>query len=209
MSPLERLRERLSDESGFTLAEMIVVVAIMGIVIAGLTQLFISGSRAEVNLSNRFQAQQQSRLALDALRREIHCASGVTAPSYPATAITITLASSCATAGGGTTVVWCTQQLNANGGTSAPLTNRYLLWRYATTGAVTCGTTTGGSKRADYLSTGSVFTMYYPATACTRGKLSVDLPVRVSAGGGSAGVYELRDDIVLRNVQRASGCYLG
>ena len=71
-------RGRLSDESGFTLTEMLVVLVILGVVLAALTQLFVSASRTEVDQTRRFQAQQEARLALDALRREIHCANAVT-----------------------------------------------------------------------------------------------------------------------------------
>ena len=49
-------------------------------------------------MSNRFQAQQNARLALDKLRREIHCTSGVSPTAQlPRTSITITLGSYCPT----------------------------------------------------------------------------------------------------------------
>ena len=38
----------------------------------------LRAARTEVDQTKRFQAQQEARLALDALRREIHCASAVT-----------------------------------------------------------------------------------------------------------------------------------
>ena len=62
-----RLRGRLAESGGFTLTEMIVVMVILGVVLAGLTQLFTSGSKAQADMSNRFQAQQNGRLALDGL----------------------------------------------------------------------------------------------------------------------------------------------
>ena len=58
---------------------MIVVLAILVVVLTALTQLFVSASTAEVDMSKRVQAQQDARLALDSLRREIHCAKAVTA----------------------------------------------------------------------------------------------------------------------------------
>ena len=57
-------------------------------------QLFVSASHAQVDMNNRFQAQQNARLALDGLRREIHCASAAVErrhASRPTTSITITL----------------------------------------------------------------------------------------------------------------------
>ena len=44
------------------------------IVVGALTQLFVSASNAQVDMTRRFEAQQEMRLALDKLRREIHCA---------------------------------------------------------------------------------------------------------------------------------------
>ena len=70
--------------------------------------------KSQTDQTNRTQAQQDARLGLDKLRREIRCASGLTTPSgYPASAITITLGSYCPTAGGAaTTVTWCTKDKN-------------------------------------------------------------------------------------------------
>jgi Tfp pilus assembly protein PilW len=49
---------------------MIMVLAILGIVLGGVTTVFISGSRAELQVNNRFQAQEASRLALAAIRKD-------------------------------------------------------------------------------------------------------------------------------------------
>lgn len=74
----ERLRDRIRAEDGYSLVELLIVLAILGIVVGGLTQLFTSGANSEIDQNNRVQAQQQARVALDRLRREAHCASGVT-----------------------------------------------------------------------------------------------------------------------------------
>ena len=75
---------------------MLVVLAILGVVLAGLTQLFVSATHAQSDQTQRGQAQQAARLALDKLRREIHCASTISTPSgYPASSVTITLGSWC------------------------------------------------------------------------------------------------------------------
>ena len=52
----------MTNEGGYTLVEMLVVMAILGVVISGLTTIFVSGSHAELDLNRRFQAQQQARL---------------------------------------------------------------------------------------------------------------------------------------------------
>ena len=49
----------------------------------------------------RFQAQQEARLALDRLRRELHCSSGITAtPNTAVSSITVALPSQCPSSGG-------------------------------------------------------------------------------------------------------------
>jgi len=72
---IARLRSRLAESDGYSLTEMLVVLAILGVVVGALTQLFVSASNAQRDMSNRFEAQQNARLALDKLRREIHCTS--------------------------------------------------------------------------------------------------------------------------------------
>ena len=113
------------------------MLAILAIVIGALTQLFVSGTNAQVDLTRRFEAQQDARLALDALRREIHCASGVTDPEAPGRArirreasINITLGAACPTERRGQTrdVVHGAKRLaaTASGGYFRPSPGRVL-----------------------------------------------------------------------------------
>jgi type II secretory pathway pseudopilin PulG len=179
---------------------MVVVLAILGIVIAALTQLFVSASTAQVDMTRRFEAQQEMRLALDKLRREIHCASAVS--GAPGSSIVITLGSYCPTRGTGPAeVTWCTKDKNgAIPDTAAPTANPpYSLWRH--TGAVTCTAGTG-RKVADYLTTGRVFTGHVLHGGGSLGKLSVHLPVDVKPADAKQR-YVLEDDIVLRNTSRS------
>src|SRR5262245_11144829 len=172
-----RARLRLAGSGGFTLPEMLVVMAILGIVLAGLTQLFASANNTAADLSSRFEAQQNGRLALDALRRELHCASEMTTRSTSPTlsSITIKLGSYCPSApaspGTSTTVTWCTV------GSS----QRFALWRYVGNFSTSCPDSAGVNKvkKADYLTKSEVFGIYNapdPVTH-TRGTLSIDLPV--------------------------------
>ena len=174
---------RRGGESGYSIFELLTTMAIMGVVLSGLTTIFVSGSKAELDQNRRFQAQAAARLALDKLRKEIHCASGATTT---ASSVTLTMPSGCSTASN-TTVTWCTSQV----GTS---TTRYRLYRYQ--GSGTC---TGGAQWADYLTQPSLFT-FTQQSSSSLAKLRVYLPISVS--GTTTGKYALQDDIYLRNSTR-------
>src|ERR671937_3306190 len=96
---------------------MLIVLSIMSIVMGALTTLFVQASNAEFDMNNRFQAQLTARLALDKLKREVHCAS-VATPTGVSSSVTITLPSYCKTGSG--SITWCKR---SNG------TNRYALYR--------------------------------------------------------------------------------
>jgi prepilin-type N-terminal cleavage/methylation domain-containing protein len=190
-------RRRLGAEHGYSLSEMLVVMVILGIVLGALTQLFVSGSTAQVDMTRRFEAQQNMRLALDKLRREIHCGSGVTAPVLPTSSITISLGSYCPSNGTGAAaqITWCTKDKNGNAppGVGAP----YSLWRYS--GSTCLGT---GRKWADYLTVHQIFTAYTAPAGGNLGTLSVNLPVDLDPNDAKQR-YVLQDDIVLRNTPRS------
>jgi prepilin-type N-terminal cleavage/methylation domain-containing protein len=190
MSRLPLLR-RLRDERGYSLVELLTVLVIMGVVTGSLTTVFVNASNAELDMNNRFQAQLTARLAMDKLRREVHCASSVSkgssgSPSGPLAAISVTVVLPTGCKGAGT-VTWCTQGSGS----------RFGLYRVA---GATC---TGGIKYADYLTKPNVFD--YTAPAGGSGllpKVNVDLPVNVKPSK-TVELYELNDDIVLRNGTRA------
>ena len=100
------LRLARRDEGGYSLVELLAVMSIFLIILTALTTLFASGAKAELDVNRRFEAQQNARLALDKLRRELHCSSGITAldgtplPGTPVTAIKVTLPSHCPSAAG-------------------------------------------------------------------------------------------------------------
>ena len=176
-----RLPCRLCGEEGFTLTEMITVMAILGIVLGGLTTMFHAGMRAELRASREYEAQQTARLALDALRRELHCASAVSAANGVAvSSITVTLPDGCS--GTDTSVTYATQSVSAS---------RYELQRTGSVGTVVV---------ADYVTTADLFTYYVPATG-TLGRLRVEIPVNINPSDAGT-QWTLADDIVLRNTDR-------
>ena len=110
------IRKRLRSERGYTLVELLVVLAIFTTVVTALVALFTSGAKAELDMNRRFEAQQNARLALDRMRRELHCSSGITATAGVAvSSISVALPSQCPSSGGtAITVVYDTSLVSAN-----------------------------------------------------------------------------------------------
>jgi prepilin-type N-terminal cleavage/methylation domain-containing protein len=181
---------RSRGEGGYTLVEMLTVLSIMSVVLTALVALFVQGSNAQLDMNRRFQSQQDARVALDKLRREIHCAQGATTSpaTGAATRATLDLPGVCPTAVGGaqTNVSWCTVSV---------ATNRYALYRKV---GVSCDAT--GTKWADYLTQASIFQVQTASTE-SLAKLRVNIPIDVKTGDATP-VYALCDQIVLRNSAR-------
>jgi type II secretory pathway pseudopilin PulG len=191
-----RVRRRLREEGGYTLVETLTVLLIMGVVMGGLTTVFVTATNADTDMNNRFRAQQTARLALDKLRREVHCASAATPAGSATSSITLTLPTYCKTYSGSTSVTWCTRNV---------ATNRYGLYR------VNGATCTGGVKWADYLTptstaavcSGALCIFNYSAQSTSSlAKLQVDFPVNPKASR-AVDTYELNDGLVLRNSTRS------
>ena len=137
-----RVLRRLGGERGYSLIEMLTVMVIMGVVMSSLTVVFVTASNSEADMNNRYQAQLTARVALDKMRREVHCAKVATPSGSATSSVTLTLSwtqsdgttFNCKTGSG--SVTWCTRNL---------ATNRYGLYR------VVGSTCTGGVKWADFL----------------------------------------------------------
>lgn len=172
-----------ASERGVTVVELLIVLIILGTVMGALTTLFVRGMRAELDADQRFRAQDQARLAVDRMRREIHCASAI---ANTASAVTVTLPGHCPSAVGGnaTSVVYNFQSVAAN---------RYRLRRAVNGGAAV--------TIADYITSQNAFAYTAPSPT-TLGKLAVDFQVNVKPADGWK-TWRLQTDIVLRNTLRA------
>ncbi len=96
--PFRSHSRSLTSQRGVTVVELLIVLIIMGVILGALTTLFVRGMKAELAADQRFRAQDQARLAVDRMRREIHCASAITST---ATSVTATLPGHCPSAVGG------------------------------------------------------------------------------------------------------------
>jgi prepilin-type N-terminal cleavage/methylation domain-containing protein len=187
-----RRRLRVRGEAGYSLVEMITVMVIMTIVFAGITSVFVAGSRAQNEQDRRFQAQLSTRLALDKIRRDIHCANDVS-PNTPnpwtsaQTSVTLLIPSGCS----GGNVTWCTAAVTG-------YSNRYRLYRQL---GSSCSSASG-TMMADYLTSDAPFTAFAHVTGCLcLASLGIDFKVSLK-GSTTVDAYELTDTIYLRNSTR-------
>lgn len=183
------IRKLLRDERGYSLVELLIVMAILGIVLGALTTVFVSGSNAELTMNRQFQAQQAARLALDRIRTDIHCASTAQAQTigtYPGVKLAFP-ASGCYA----TTISWCVVP-------STTITGRFALYRSSATSSICTTSDTTRVLVADDLTTSSgVFTT---PTIPYLGLETVGVDFLVSVNRtATKDVYELKDSIVARN----------
>jgi prepilin-type N-terminal cleavage/methylation domain-containing protein len=180
MSAMRRLRSRLGNQAGYTMMELLIVLAILGTVTGAITTLFVQASNAEFDMNRRFQAQQAVRVAIDRMRREIHCSNGIT-PSGPASSITVTLPAQCPSAGGVVTnVTYDMNQVVAG--------QRYQLRR-------------NGVVLADFSTQQTAFNYTPPVADVSLGKLTVTLPINTKPSD-TGKQWKVVADIVLRNTTR-------
>jgi Tfp pilus assembly protein PilW len=172
-----------------TLIELLTTMTILAFVLSGIVVMFVSGLHSEVDMNQRFQAQQSARLALSSLRSEVQSACSVSVASGGAS-VTLVLPNSdpsqaCST--GTTQDTWCA----ASSSGAAP----FGLYRQS---GGSCAASTG-VKRADSLTTSAVFA----AASCAAGttthpQLAVTFPVDANLAT-STGSYTLSDTLTARN----------
>ena len=146
--------------------------------------VLVVSARTRMSHEPAFPGSDARPIGLDRLRREVHCAQSVAIAG--GAVATLTIPSTCPTAGGLTSITWCTK---ANG-------SRWDLWRYQ--GASCSGT---GRKWAGSINQSVVF-IYTPQSTSSLAFLTVNLPVNVK-GSKTISSYVLSDNIVLRNSTRA------
>ncbi|MBV8597783.1 MAG: prepilin-type N-terminal cleavage/methylation domain-containing protein [Actinobacteria bacterium] len=176
------MTRRLAGQDGFTLVEMLAVLAIMGFVIGGIAGLLTSGARYSYDSDARVLSEQNTRMALDRLEYEARCASYASTASLGAAAssVTLTFPSSCNHTSG-TYATWC-----VSGGT---------LTRYS-------GTSCSGSGIAyiKSITSATPFSVLWATNQDPR--LQLNLTVN---GGGSSDASSITDAISIRNAAEALG----
>jgi prepilin-type N-terminal cleavage/methylation domain-containing protein len=182
MSKLRRLRRLLVRDAGYTMLELLMVLSILGTVVGALTALFVQATNAEFESNRRFQAQQSARIAIDKMRREIHCASAIS-PTGGASSISVTVPAQCPTVGGG------------------PASGPPVTVTYDTSGSGTrFQLRRNGVNIADYVTLQNMFFYTAPVSGTSLGKLRVTLPINTKPANGRE--WRLVADMVLRNTTR-------
>lgn len=185
-----------------TLIELLTTMTVLALVMTGILVMFVSGLRATDDMNTRFQAQQNARLSLSALRNEIGSACSVTVGAVtgetagsqvtlvlPSTSTPTAGANSCTS--GTTTVIWCAA--------SASLAAPYGLYRST---AATCSSTSGvqraGSLKCAGTATGCTAVFAKTTSSTTRPAVTVTFPVEANLTNNH-GLYTLSDTITARN----------
>ena len=97
-------RARLQAESGFTLVELVITVFILGLVMTGLGNLFVSNQRASTDSQARMSSQENVRVAFGRLEFDARCASSAALQSG-GQGVYLVLPSQCSHSTGN--VTWC------------------------------------------------------------------------------------------------------
>jgi Tfp pilus assembly protein PilW len=195
-----RLRARLAQEDGMTLIELLWTLGILGFVMSAIIAVFVSGLHSEFDMNQRFQAQQEARLALQTIRTDLRTACTATVSSSSATVtndiVVLGFCSNSTTTWSSTPVSYTTWCARNGGGTPV----HYGLYRESANdpGPGGCATGTAGIREADWLTTAANTFTPVPPTSGLRPELTVSVPVDAYPKN-STGVYKLADTILLRN----------
>jgi prepilin-type N-terminal cleavage/methylation domain-containing protein len=184
---VKRLHRKVRGNRGYTVIELLTSMVILTVILGAVVGVFVSSSNAQINANRRFEAQQGARMAVERMRREVHCASTIT-PAGRWESASLTMPAGCPGAPAATTITYCTRPI---------ATARYALHRIVGT-YTTC---TGGEQIADYVRRPDPFNF----TAGATGRLStleINMPVDITPGN-TAETWTLTDNLVLRNGTRS------
>ncbi len=213
-------------QEGQSLVELIVAMAILGIVLAPLVSSFTTGMRQEVDQLRREQAYANARLALQRMRLDIHCSGGITSVDQNAAGgFTLTLTENpmgqegwcpgvIPSTDSSNGVQWCTVP---DGGSPT----RFTLYRFLGVDASECDSGNSSIFQVAFIAmppagwptnantttppTDWAGNLWPDPAHCQAGSLptvALDINVAVDPVAFPKERYELRDEIALRNANR-------
>lgn len=152
---------RLRQQQGYSLVELIVVLAILGIVLGALVASFTTGLNQQVDQMRREQAYANARLALQKMRVDVHCASGAVVDQNTQGGFTLTLTETPNPTGANPGPAgWCPGVLPSGSSSSGvqwctipypASTTRWRLFRFLGTAATLCDDANPSTFQVDYL----------------------------------------------------------
>lgn len=137
---------RLRDESGISMLEILITMVIFSFIAVALTNILLSGMRASSDTSGRVAGQGSIQTAVSRLEYELRCASGATV-TPDQTSVTLTLPTECSHATGQYT--WCVSgtSLTRTAGAACSATGQVFATDVTSTAPFTLVTVTGDLPR--------------------------------------------------------------
>jgi len=80
---MSQMQTTIRDQRGFTLTELLVVAAVLGMILAAVVLVQQQGQQAYIFGSHRVEVQQNNRAALELMVRELRSATSITAVPVP------------------------------------------------------------------------------------------------------------------------------
>lgn len=199
MDSCRPLLRRALGQAGYTLMETLVVMTLLVIVIGAIADGFTAASKTETDQTARADDQESARMALERLRRDIHCSSAATLGANAQGGYTLNLtvdptACLAVTASTADGVQWCTVPIGAN---------NYGLYRTV----VTACDAADAVFQVDHVTRADIWTPW-PACGDNGSHLqlvAIDLPVNRDYATRPGRTYELTDRIALRNDTALTG----
>ncbi len=160
-------------------------MSILLFVLGGILTSLVSATKAQTDLTSRFEAQASARLVLQTFKRDIRCAQSITPASGATTEITLTMQAGCSSASG--SVTWCTRPASAS----------FELWRVP---SGSCTTSSSGSRRwIERLEAASIFTP--DATVHAGAPVSPAVKIDLTVASGKT-KYRLATSVYSRTAAR-------
>jgi prepilin-type N-terminal cleavage/methylation domain-containing protein len=168
------MKHRLAAADGYTLVELLIVMALLGVILGSVAGVLVSGQRAQNDTHARVTAQGSARMALDRFEYEARCASYASILDSGA-GVALTMPTQCPHATGN--VAWCV--------------NSGVLTRYA--GSSTCSG--AGVTYIDSITSATPFSLLWGTSNLARLQIALTL----NTTGRSSDTVRFNDSIAMRN----------